>query len=169
MLQLLPCRIRFAVRLRLRYLAAAPGAALARNHAVRLPLHLALSRGFYDVAHALLAAWQLPREAGELLGALEGARGGTSPQLWVDVVCRLALTPEDWLRVPAGLPELRAALPAVLARSCAEAAQLMARLPAGDRDRVRTAALSLARAQRDAGVPLPPAVVTRLLGTALEA
>lgn len=50
--------------------------------------------------------------------------------------------------VPCPCPGLGRALPAVLARSEAEAAQLVARLPPGDGQRLRTSALSLHRRQQ---------------------
>ena len=75
--------------------------------------------------------------------------------LYVLLVARQPLTPAEWARVPAPCPGLGAALPAVLARSEAEAAALVAHLPAADRERLRTAVLGLARAQRRCRVHLP--------------
>ena len=58
--------------------------------------------------------------------------------LHAPLVARLPLTPTRRSRVPLPCPGLGAALPAVLARSEAEAALLVARLPASDHDRLRT-------------------------------
>lgn len=90
-----------------------------------MPASGAVAARHFRTAHSLLAVGQVPREDEEVLG--------------VDVVSRLSLTPADWLLVPAGLPALRAA---VLARSCAEAAQRAPRLLSDDR--MCTAPLSLA-------------------------
>lgn len=76
-------------------------------------------------------------------------------------------SPAEWRLVPPRCPGLSAALPAVRKRSPAEAALLVARLPAAEQARARCAALCLARAQREAGVELPPALLTHILGAAL--
>ena len=70
--------------------------------------------------------------------------------------------------MPTPRPGLAAALPAVLCRSEAEAALLVRRLPVGERQRLRTAALCLARAQRVHNVQLPPPILRLLLAAAAE-
>ena len=68
--------------------------------------------------------------------------------------------------MPQPCPGLGAALPAVLARSDAEAALLVAHLPAADCERLRTALLCLHRAERAHGLELPPAILHSLLAAA---
>lgn len=83
-------------------------------------------------------------------------------------VSRQPLTPTDWARVPTPCPGLAAALPAVLARSEAGAALLVRHLPAGDRERLRTAAQCVRRTGRVLGSALPAPVVRLLLLAALQ-
>lgn len=113
--------------------------------------------------------------------------------LYAPVIARQPLTPAEGARVPTLCPGLGTALPAVLAcseaeaalilrnlrhlpahecqrlcaaalaRSEAEAAQLVAHLPAVDRQRLRTAALCLKRVQRRWRVSLPQQVLRQLL------
>ena len=59
-------------------------------------------------------------------------------------------------------------LPVVLRRSEAEAALLVSRLPPGERQRLRTTALCLARAQRVHGLQLPLHLLHPLLLAALN-
>ena len=68
------------------------------------------------------------------------------------------LTPEQWVQVPSACPGLGAVLPAVHARSEAEAGELVAHLPRHERRRLRTAALA-----RRSGVWLPGPLVGRIL------
>ena len=65
-------------------------------------------------------------------------------------------------------PGLAAALPAVLCRSEAEAALLVRRLPVGERQRLRTAAPCLARAQHVHSLQLPSPILRLLLRAAAE-
>ena len=74
-----------------------------------------------------------------------------------------ALTAAQWQRVPAPCPGLVRALPVVLQRSEAEAALLVARLPAADSARLRAFALALRRSQRQLGIFLPGELVGRIL------
>ncbi len=66
------------------------------------------------------------------------------------------LTSEEWTAawsaVPAPCPGLLRALPAVLAQSTEQAGHLVQHLPPADVQRLRTAALGLARAQKQSGV-----------------
>lgn len=112
-------------------------------------------RGRTAVAQCLVEHGQLPQPVAPVLQALATSNHAS---LLPIVAARAALSPAEWQMVPARCSGLSAALPAVLERSHSEAALLMARLPQAQRARVRCAALSLARAQRDAGVELPPAL-----------
>lgn len=155
-------------------LAAAPQAALLRaGRGGWRPLDLALQGGHFGVALHLLCLAPLPPPA-ELLLALEatcrraaGSSQAGIPPLYSPLVARLALTPLEWARVPSPCPGLHRVLPAVLARSKAEAALLVRHLPADDRERLRTAALCLARAQRVSGLPLPAEHLGRIMALAL--
>lgn len=121
-------------------------------------------RGRTSVARCMLEPGQLPQPAAPVLQALAQVH---KQALMPVVAARAPLSPAEWQLIPPRCPGLSNALPAVLERSAAEAALLAARLPAADRARARCAALSLARAQREAGVELPPALVTHILGAAL--
>lgn len=87
--------------------------------------------------------------------------------LFPDVVARYPLTPADWQLIPSPCPDLAAVLPIVLLRSPAEAALLVARLPRRARRRLRTAALSLHRAQATLDIFLPQPLVWRILAACL--
>ena len=97
----------------------------------------------------------LPAEAAEAL------------TLYATVVAHLPLMPDEWQDVPSSCLGLGTALPAVLHRSAAEAAQLVRHLPSADRERMCTATLCLARAQRVYGVELPADIVVPLLVNAV--
>ena len=99
------------------------------------------------------------------LAALERA-GEVALPLFADLAACTALSPAQWERVPAPCPALGAALPAVLARSVAEAALLVVRLPAEARQRLRAGAMSLGRAQRVHDAELPAALVGLVLALA---
>ena len=99
---------------------------------------------------ALLARWQAPHA------------------LYVPLAARLPLVPAEWSRLPVPCPGLGAALPAVLRRSDAVAALLVSHLPAGERGRLRTGALCLARAQHVHGMPPPVGLLRMLLAAAAE-
>jgi hypothetical protein len=77
------------------------------------------------------------------------------------------LTSEEWAAawsaVPAPCPGLLRALPAVLARSTEQAGHLVQHLLPADVQRLRTAALCLARAQKQSGVFLPTPVAWSIL------
>ena len=153
-------------------LAAAPQLALLRDSSGSRPFDVALENHQYSAALFLMEHAPLP-PAAELLASLEAAhdRGAVPARLHALYVVLLALqplTPAEWARVPAPCTGLGAALPAVLARSEAEAALLVAHLPAADRQRLRTAALCLRRTERVHGVDLPPALLRALLLAAVE-
>lgn len=82
-------------------------------------------------------------------------QGDLTRPLFSEVVEHWPLTAAQWEQVPAPCPCLGTALPAVLQRSPAEAAALVARLPAADSARLRTFALALRRSQRRFDVYLP--------------
>lgn len=88
--------------------------------------------------------------------------------LYAPLVARQPLTSAEWARVPSPCPALGAALPAVLERGEDEAALLVQRLPAAERERLRTAALCLRRVERSGDVSLPTAIVRSLLLSAVE-
>ena len=161
-----------AVRL---LLNAAPAAATREITSFGLlPLRIALLiagdpdkidvRGCYmEIARLLLPATPLEYA----LQALQRA-GEVALPLFADLASCTALSPEQWQRMPAACPALGAALPAVLARSVAEAALLVGCLPSDVRQRLRTGALCLSRAQRDHRTELPAAIVGTILALAAE-
>ena len=134
-------------------------AATYRDH----HLH-AFATHFLQVARLLLRATP-PDDA---LAAL-AVNGELTLPLFADLAACRPLSPEQWQRMPVPCPGLGAALPAVLARSEAEAGLLVQRLPAEEQHRLRTAALALGRAQRELGVALEPALVGRVLALAAAA
>ena len=157
-----------AVRL---LLEAAPAAAAKGIIAGTLPLDLALvelcrmiengQAPCLEAARLLLPATPVERA----LSALEAADEVALP-LYADLAACTALSPEQWQRVPAPCPALGTALPAVLARSAAEAALLVGRLSAEVRQRLRTGALCMVRAQRVYEIELPVALVGQVLALA---
>ncbi|PRW44559.1 petal death [Chlorella sorokiniana] len=78
---------------------------------------------------------------------------------------RLGLDLSSWYAEPSLCPNpwLAPALPAALERSEQLAARLVRQLPPADRQRLRTAALSLGRVVREACAPLPAPIAGRLL------
>ena len=153
-------------------LAAYPAAAMVRDEAGRTPLQLALYRPYQeppidlDATRALLPVSGL--SAAQLLKLLAAAPVQAQP-LYADLAAHLPLTPRQWQRVPVPCPALAKALPAVLARSQAEAALLVSHLPATDTERLRVAALSLHRLQHHLQLEaaVPAALVGRILALAL--
>eukprot|EP00887_Chlorella_sp_A99_P001698 scaffold8.g1698.t1 len=97
---------------------------------------------------------------GRSVGAIHTPDWGV---LFADLAASRALSPADWARLPTPCPGLARALPAVLARSPAEAAQLVARLPDAARGRLRALGLSLQRRLR---LELPESIVQRILAAA---
>lgn len=127
-------------------------------------------------AHCLLEHGSLP-PAAELLTALEVEAGLHGPMwpgdafllsLYAPLAARQPLTPVEWARVPVPCPGLSAALPAVLARSEAEAGHLVRCLPAADRQRLRTAAQCIRRVERRWRLSLPSELLRPLLAAAVE-
>ncbi len=97
------------------------------------------------------------------LPALATMYSDTVRPFYAELVTCWPLTADQWQQVPSPCPRLARALPTVLARSEAEAAALVAHLPAPDRCRLRTAALALHRQQRCLGVSLPADLTRRIL------
>lgn len=96
------------------------------------------------------------------LPALHNA-GALALPLYADLASHWPLSTAQWKAIPSPCPDLACALPVVLARSAAEAAALVAHLPAADRACLRTAALCLHRSQQQQQVPLPCEVMGRIL------
>lgn len=159
-------------------LEAAPAAACIANKKGLLPIQVALQRCYRAandqplqlVRHLLGAgdtadvAAALGKAAGDACEALAAA----AQQMCAEFVARRALTAEQWALLPGELPGLGAALPAVLARSEAEAACLVARLPAAERMWVQAAMLSLARVQRRTQLPVPAPALQLIVSLAVE-
>ena len=154
--------------------AAAPDTCLTRHLSTGYcPVEWALHNGHWAVARCLLEHGPQPPAAAVLkvLGLcshLANISDEAIAPLCVLLAARQPLTPADWQQLPAPCPGLGAALPAVLARSEAEAAQLVARLPPADKQRLRTAALCIGRVERSGGLHLPGDVLRPLLLAALE-
>ena len=166
-----PCEV--AVRL---LLQAAPSSAAARNDVGQTPFDVLCAHwriAGYDgyeedrccAARLLMAGCGL--QPSQLLQTLCHSLPYTRPLL-VDVATRHSLTPADWQLVPSPCAGLATALPAVLERSTAEAALLVAHLPEREQCHLRTAALALHRAQAVAGAALPQPLVWRILTLALS-
>ena len=158
-------------------LEAAPAAALAESKD-GLPLKVALDQAadpwdddfqdYLESARLLLPATPPEYALSALLEASEVEAGEAALPLFADLAACTALSPGQWQRVPGPCPALAAALPAVLARSAAEAALLVGRLPAEVRQRLRTGALCLARAQRKHHAELPAVLLGQVLALAAE-
>ena len=132
-------------------LAAAPAAAKAQDSQGHTPLQVALEAGRPDNASLLLAS--TPTQLA--LAALVGAGPAAAP-LWPEFVSRQPLSAEQWQQVPHS-SALGATLLAVLARSEAEAGELVRRLPYVQRRQLRAAARVLSR------LPLPASVQRAIL------
>lgn len=155
-------------------LVAAPTAAVAANVHGSLPLHVAVQCGHEAVAHLLVqaapstaaslfsgrTALQLALANGHTAAARPLLSAGSAaallaviasdgtPALFADFLLaagRLALSAADWELIPSPCPGLGAALHAALACSAEQASQLVRRLPAEERARLRVAALCLCR------------------------
>ncbi|KAL4853586.1 Ankyrin repeat [Chlorella vulgaris] len=143
----------------------APQTAVVADIDGRTPLQLALARTSprFDIARCFVAA----APAAGVLVAL-AAVPKTRPLCADFFITRsLHLTSKEWSTawsaVPAPCPGLMRALPAVLARSTEQAGHLVQHLPPADVQRLRTAVLCLARAQKQSGVFLPTPVAWSIL------
>ena len=157
-------------------LEACPEAGERRNHARHLPLQVALHQAAAPGAGSAerrknLAAAGVVARVGPfalLLQALAAA-GQLALPLHANLAASRVLTEEQWQQLPMPCPGLGAALPEVLQRSEAEAALLVACLPAADRARLRTAVLCLECTQRSGLPPLPTPLQWIILALALSA
>ena len=143
------------------------------NERGQLPFDRALERRHVDAARPLLLVSGL--SASELLDALKLWENRARPlhriydgtaytgPLCADLAAHQPLGADEWQRLPVPCPGLECALPAVLARSDAEAALLVAHLPPVEQACLREAALCLARAQRVHDVELPPHALRAIL------
>jgi len=148
-------------------LAADSATALVGDVYGQLPLAVALGNEGLDAVRCLLAEGP-PQPAGAQLQQL--ARYGSKnalPLYAVVAVCQ-PLTAQEWEQVPAACPGLAAVLPRVLDRSAEESGCLVRRLPQGANQRLRTAALCLARAQRRCRLSLHTPLVWRILALCVD-
>lgn len=124
-------------------------------------------RPYVDTARYLLSvAPPAPNDAALILSRLAAGQQWLLPLL-PHVAAHVALTSQQWAALPSPCPGLGAALPAVLRRSEAEAAQLVRRLPPASQQLLSTLALSLgAAAQRGRLPPLPTPIVQHVLAEA---
>ena len=150
-------------------LAAAPATAAARRGPYGItPLALALLRGDIGLARCILNGVTSAQPSLQQLARAAVSSAKTTVQtedvqaLIAVLAARLPLSEADWALVPAGCRGLGQALPAVWKRSVVEAGQLVTRLSAHDRRRLRTLALSLARAW-PAGLERPAEISGRIL------
>lgn len=141
------------------------------SRAFPLPLTAALSlallhnggRERLATARCLLDA--TPLEA----GLQEMVRAGPSARpLWPYFVVRhRPLTRQQWQQVPAPCPGLGWALPPLYWRSPEQAKLLVEHLPPEEKAALQTAALCLARLQRQLDIPLPGFIVGRIMSLCL--
>ena len=140
--------------------AAAPGAAAMRSNSGKTPLQTAVVHRRIAAAHHLLLG-----PTSDLLKALAIDCDKAQP-LYADLAASRRMTRWQWRKLRRVCPPLAAALHAVLERSPAEARLLVQRLAARQRQRLRTFALCLVRAQRKARASLPAEVTGRILAMA---
>ncbi|EFN52727.1 hypothetical protein CHLNCDRAFT_138267 [Chlorella variabilis] len=149
-------------------LETAPELAFAPDRYGAPPLELALrshagtSVEAVETAHCLVLAAPPVQPTLSTLNEYEP----TWSDLYADLVARLPLTQEEWQLIPSPGPGLAHALPAVLQRSAVEAGWLVGRLVEEQRARLRSAALSLARAQQGQR-PISADVSRRILAVCL--
>lgn len=144
-------------------LDAAPSTATAISFE-RSPLQLALMERHISTARCFLSAGPKPA----VLAALAAAGPPALPLFADFVIARCPLSEEEWAAVPTPCPNLGHALPVALDHSPAQAACLVARLPTADVQRLRTAALCLARMQRRLGFTLPTLSTQLVLSLSLD-
>jgi ankyrin repeat protein len=127
----------------------------------------AIAGGHADVAQCLLEGLlEAEGNATQALHSLVHAYNllsGNRPlvlSLFNAAISRMPLTQHDWQLLPSPCSGLAAALPAVLQRSDAEAARLVAHLPDAERARLRLLTLCLSRASQRR---LPAAVSRTIL------
>jgi ankyrin repeat protein len=171
-------------------LEAAPSAAAVPNQAGQLPIDCSLAeasdryeRGCSCSSDGQLAAvaetcCTEQRQLGALLSCAAAllpctptahllkslaAAGPVASPLYAQLAAARQLSVTQWEQVPASCPGLGAALPAVVARSTEEAACLVHRLPAEERDLLHTTLKSLAGSQAQLGVDPPREVAWQAL------
>lgn len=155
-------------------LQAAPGAALMLDSRGLTPATAAIGRHSIEAAQCLLAEAPLQptHEVEAALAAAIHSAGVSRLRQW-DIMLvasilaareNVQLGSHDWYS-PGVIVDrgLAVWLPAMLRHSDAAAARLMAFLPPVDRERLRTLALCLVRAERTLSVQLPPPITRRLL------
>lgn len=150
---------------------AAPGTVAALTHQHHSPLDYAfwlrsllIDGPFARIARLLIAA--PGQQPASLLQCLNRHVPESLP-LFAEVAACYPLSACEWQLIPAPCPGLAAALPAVLERSEAEAALLVAHLPRAERCRLQTAALCLRYAQAVLCVALPQPLVWHILAACL--
>eukprot|EP00887_Chlorella_sp_A99_P000648 scaffold5.g648.t1 len=151
-------------------LVAAPESERARTHGSNSALQLTAFQAHLSSSRLLLERSTAPPTdlITDLLAAAEYPNATPACRdvvhaLLADLAGSCTLSPANWEALPSPCPGLARALPAVLARSPAEAAQLVAHLPAAACGRLRTLALSLARLQQRLRLELPEGIVRRIL------
>eukprot|EP00887_Chlorella_sp_A99_P000669 scaffold5.g669.t1 len=154
-------------------LAAGPGSGRALTSNGRSVLQLAASQAHLSSSRVLVGRSVAPacQLIVDLLAAAQDPNATPECRevvhtLLANLATSRALSTADWARLPSPYPGLERALRAVLARSAAEAAQLVAHLPDVMRGRLRTLALSLARLQGRLELELPESIVCRILTVA---
>jgi hypothetical protein len=142
-------------------LAAAPEAAAVHDgpFSSELPLEIAIRRHTWGATRSLLSAGPAAMVL-RVLSLPDFCGGEALHPLFTDfVMVRLPLSESDWALVPSPCRGLGRALPAALAHSSAQACSRVQHLPPADAERLRTAALCLARVQRCQKVQLPTPIV----------
>jgi ankyrin repeat protein len=147
----------------------APQTAVMVDFAGRTPLQCALLAVHHHIPMCLDAARCLVAAApvASVLAALSAVP--EAQPLFADFFITRSphLTSAEWTAawsaVPVPCSGLLRALPAVLGHSAEQAPHLVQHLPPADVQRLRTAALCLARAQKQSGVALPSGIVWQVL------
>ncbi len=122
------------------------------------PSRLKPVAAYLDTANAMLAAMP-PDTSLPLLARF----ADVALPLFPTIAAHWPLTAAQWQQVPTPSPGLGSALPATLQRSEAEAALLVARLPAADAARLRAFALALHGTQQQLDSVLPAHISARIL------
>lgn len=160
-------------------LAADPSTAVAVDEdgdtPLAIALMIALDSGITAAAEFLLGAGPADAALAQLaqLYAQEGEPRQLSHRLFASFAAsRLAdgpLTEAQWAQLPRPCAGIGRALAAALACSPQQAQQVVRRLPPGDAERLRCAALCLARMQGRLRATLPPAVIDNILSAVFAA
>lgn len=134
-----------------------PGLAEVVDKGGRTPAQLAREEGYEEVA----AAIESPYPTARLLQLFGSVGEGAQPLVDRVLSSRLPLTEQEWGEVLASSPAIvrECLLPAAMSHSEAQAGCLVRCMCSADRQRLRTAALCLGRAQRECELTLPAHVV----------